>query len=305
MTSFICSLFHIPLIKALVITFSKVTESKTYQLKQNFYQKTCLTAEKIIRSVVLKSLVKNPGLDAGLIRLHFHDCFVRGCDASVLLDFNGGNRTEKDNPINKSLRGYEVIDEAKLLLEEECPMTVPGGRMDGVISAFSEVFTLPNPTPTLSTLEAVFRIKGLTVKDLVILSGTHSLGISHCTTFKDRIYNFSETHSTDPSMNSKFVDSLRSICPYTNNSITVPMDFISPNKLDNAYYRDIREHRVLFTSDQTLLDSRKTKTMVDHYASHGGAWKKDFADAMIRVALIEVKVGEEGQIRSNCRLVNK
>ncbi|KAK9757599.1 hypothetical protein RND81_01G173200, partial [Saponaria officinalis] len=253
----------------------------------------------------------------------FSPSYGNGCNASVLLDIDvsGENSTEKHNfMINKSLRGYEVIDEAKLLLEEECPMTVscadiiayaardaanilggitykvPGGRRDGVVSISDEVFNLPNP----------FRKKSLTVKDLIVLSGAHSLGISHCISFKDKIYNFNQTHSMDSSMNLNFVDTLRSICPNTNTTtITVPMDFVSPNKLDSAYYRDIREHRVLFTLGQTLLDSRKTKTMVDHYASHGGAWKKDFANAMIRMGSIEVKVGEKGQIRSNCRLINK
>ncbi|KAL9247655.1 hypothetical protein vseg_021066 [Gypsophila vaccaria] len=272
-------------------------------------------------------LVKNPGLGAGLIRLHFHDCF--GCDASILIDGNEGNVTEKDNFINKSLRGCEIIYEAKLLLEEECLMTVsctdiiafaardaanilggikykvPGGRRDGVVSEFNEVFSLPNPTSNLSTLKEQFQNKGLTVKDLVVLSGAHSLGRSQCTSFTDRIYNFSQTHRADPVMDPDFLDGLRDICPNTDNNITVPMDFASPNRLDNAYYRDIRQRHVLFTSDQTLMDSKNTKDMVNHYAAHGGAWKKHFAKSMVRMGSIEVMHGDEGQIRSNCRLVNQ
>lgn len=51
----------------------------------------------------------------------FHDCFVQGCDASILID---GPSTEKTAPPNLLLRGYEVIDDAKAQLEAACPNTV-------------------------------------------------------------------------------------------------------------------------------------------------------------------------------------
>ena len=46
-------------------------------MKLGFYQKSCPSAEAIVKSTVTKALVNDSGIVAALIRLHFHDCFVR------------------------------------------------------------------------------------------------------------------------------------------------------------------------------------------------------------------------------------
>ncbi|KAF3615160.1 hypothetical protein FXO38_35269 [Capsicum annuum] len=64
---------------------------------------------------------------ASLLRLHFHDCFVKGCNASLFLDSNANIITEKiSNPNRNFAHGFEVIDEIKKELENECPQTVSG-----------------------------------------------------------------------------------------------------------------------------------------------------------------------------------
>ncbi|KAL5720481.1 peroxidase [Ranunculus cassubicifolius] len=87
-------------------------------LEYNFYRKSCPEAELIVRSKVQTLYEHNSSVAPALIRLVFHDCFIGGCDASVLLDGNVGIKSEKDVIPNLTLKGFDTIDSIKERLEE-------------------------------------------------------------------------------------------------------------------------------------------------------------------------------------------
>jgi peroxidase len=259
----------------------------------------------------------------------------QGCDASVLLDSTLGNPAEKENIANNpSLRGYEVIDEAKAELEAQCPQTVScadiiafaardsaykvgginykveSGRRDGRVSLIDEpTQNLPPPVFDAKQLEDNFARKGLSLDEMVTLSGAHSIGVSHCSSFSTRLYTFNATHPQDPSMDPNFAKELKSKCPPPPSSgngpdPTVPLDVLTPNKLDNKYYKDLKNHHGLLTSDQTLLSSSATAGIVRNNARNDAAWANKFAAAMVKMGSIDVLTGKQGEVRKNCRVVN-
>ncbi|KAJ0098660.1 hypothetical protein Patl1_20035 [Pistacia atlantica] len=180
-------------------------------LNDHYYDETCPQAEKIILDTVRNASMHDPKVPARILRMFFHDCFIRGCDASLLLDSTPENKAEKDGPPNISVRSFYVIDDAKVKLEMACPHTVScadiiavaardvvtmsggpywnvlKGRKDGRVSKAAETINLPAPTFNVSQLIQSFSKRRLGVKDLVALSGGHTLGFSHCSSFEARL----------------------------------------------------------------------------------------------------------------------
>ncbi|KAG4947180.1 hypothetical protein JHK87_043187 [Glycine soja] len=81
--------------------------------------KCCPKIEQIVLKFVHDHIHNAPSLAAALIRMHFHDCFVRGCDASALLN-STTNQVEKNARPNLTVRGFDFIGIIKSLVEAEC-----------------------------------------------------------------------------------------------------------------------------------------------------------------------------------------
>ncbi|KNA23062.1 hypothetical protein SOVF_027950 [Spinacia oleracea] len=91
------------------------------QLTPNFYSTSCPNALSTIQSAVQSAVRNESRMGASLLRLHFHDCFVNGCDGSILLDDTANFTGEKTAVPNlNSVRGFEVIDTIKSQLENVC-----------------------------------------------------------------------------------------------------------------------------------------------------------------------------------------
>lgn len=140
------------------------------------------------------------------------------------------------------------------------------------------------------------------------MTGAHTIGRSHCTSFSDRLYNFNGTMSQDPSLDPMYAAQLKQQCPQgsTDPNLVVPMNPYSPNITDVGYYDDVLANRGLFTSDQTLLTNSATANQVNQNARNLplALWKRKFAAAMLKMGQLGVLTGDAGQIRTNCRVIN-
>lgn len=93
-------------------------QTLTPSLQFGFYDTTCPTLHDVVSKTIASATISDSTILASLLRLFFHDCFVQGCDASVLLDSTDLNVAEKDERTkNFSLRKFEVIDDIKQQLE--------------------------------------------------------------------------------------------------------------------------------------------------------------------------------------------
>ncbi|KAA3463514.1 peroxidase 10 [Gossypium australe] len=302
------------------------------QLSYRFYDWSCPRLTNMVKYGVWAAYRNDTRIAASLLRLHFHDCFVNGCDGSVLLDDTNDMTGEKNAlPNRKSVRGFEVIDNIKEDVERFCPSTVscvdiltlaareavvlaggPSwpvmlGRRDGVTASQEAANEqLPSPFEPLENITAKFTSKGLDLKDVVVLSGAHTIGFAQCFTFKNRLFNFRGSGKPDPMLDSSTLTNLQTMCPNIDSSNTnlAPLDSGSMYKFDNKYYTNLVNNVGLLESDQVLMRDSKTATMVNSYSMNSYLFWNDFGTSMAKLGNIGVLTGNKGQIRKKCGAVN-
>uniref|UniRef100_A0A7N0T8D3 Peroxidase n=1 Tax=Kalanchoe fedtschenkoi TaxID=63787 RepID=A0A7N0T8D3_KALFE len=310
-----------------------LTGSSRAQLSSTFYATSCPNVSSVVRGVIEQAQSSDVRIGAKLIRLHFHDCFVNGCDGSILLDNADGIQSEKDaTPNANSADGWSVVDDIKTALENVCPgvvscadilaiaseasVSLAGGpswdvmlgRRDSLTASRSGANTnLPSPRESLDAIKQKFKDMQLDSTDLVALSGAHTFGRSRCLLFSDRLYNFSGTGAPDTTLDATYLETLRESCPQGGaGSNLVNLDPSTPDGFDNAYFTNLQNNRGLLQSDQALFSSTGSNTVsiANQFGNSQSDFFTSFAQSMVKMGNISPLTGASGEIRADCKKVN-
>ncbi|CAE6190663.1 unnamed protein product [Arabidopsis arenosa] len=249
---------------------------------------------------------------------------MEGCDASVLIATNSFNKAERDDDLNESLPGdaFDIVTRIKTALELSCPgvvscadilaqatrdlVTMVGGpfyevklgRKDGFESKAHKVKgNLPLANQSVPDMLSIFKKNGFTLKELVALSGGHTIGFSHCKEFSNRIF-----PKVDPELNPKFAGVLKDLCKNfeTNKTMAAFLDPVTPGKFDNMYFKNLKRGLGLLASDHILFKDSSTRPFVELYANNQTAFFEDFARAMEKLGTVGVKGEKDGEVRRRC-----
>jgi len=134
--------------------------------------------------------------------------------------------------------------------------------------------------------------------------GGHTIGTSHCSSFSNRLYNFSGKGDVDPALDSHYVPKLKNKCKPNDVTTLVEMDPGSSKSFDNSYYKLVAKRKSLLTSDDTLLTNAESKTLVMRFANSPSEFFSEFGVSMVKMGNIGVITGTNGEIRKKCAVVN-
>src|SRR4051812_1012908 len=95
-------------------------------LRLNYYSESCPRAEEIVKEQVRRLYEEHGNTAVSWLRALFHDCAVKSCDASLLLetDASTGLVSEQASPRSFGMRNFKYVGAIKSALERECPSTV-------------------------------------------------------------------------------------------------------------------------------------------------------------------------------------
>ncbi|EFJ17190.1 hypothetical protein SELMODRAFT_421222 [Selaginella moellendorffii] len=271
--------------------FHQGSQIMSSELSTSFYVSTCPDLPQIVRSVIHSEFSNNSRSAASILKLHFQDCFAGGCDGSLLLQRGDG----------RSAKGLKTINNVKRAVETSCPATVscadilalsaresvialggPSwtvefGRRDSPATVAAAMEAIPSPNLTATQLIERFQRRGLSKRDLVALSGGHSIGQAQCSAFSARLFNGTPGDSIDRAFKSR----LEKNCPPTAPDRLTNLD-PSPTTFDNLYFRALLANQSLLFSDQQLLQSDLVG-FVKEFAANQQTFFTAFAAGMIKM----------------------
>ncbi|MED6119885.1 Peroxidase 21 [Stylosanthes scabra] len=299
------------------------------QLEVNYYRTSCPRAEQIIKEQVIHLYNKHGNTAVSWLRNLFHDCIVNSCDASLLLDTAEEVVSEQASPRSFGMRNFKYVNTIKEAVEKECPMTVScadiialsardgivqlggptiqikTGRRDSKQSYAADVESfIPNHNDSMSLVLSRFQEIGIDVEGTVALLGAHSVGRVHCVNIVQRLY-----PEVDKTLNPSHAEYLKRRCPNPNpNPKDVEYsrnDLVTPMIVDNNYYKNILQHKGLLTVDEELATDPRTSPYVINMAHDNDYFNQHFSRAILLLSENNPLTGDEGEIRKDCRYVNR
>ncbi|KAK1677676.1 hypothetical protein QYE76_038524 [Lolium multiflorum] len=303
-------------------------------LKLNYYSKSCPRAEEIVREQVKIHYGQHKNTAVSWVRALFHDCIVKSCDASLLLqtDAAAGVVSEQSSKRSFGMKNFRYIDDIKSALERACPGTVScadllvlaardgvaliggpadipmrTGRRDARASYYGEVERyVPNHNDSVSTVLSRFASMGVDAEGTVALLGGHSVGRVHCFNLVARLY-----PAVDGAFEPGYGAFLRKRCPSahpiedTNLDVTYARnDKDTPNVIDNMYHKNLLRGRGLLLVDQGLATDPRTAPFVRKMAADNAYFLDRFAAALVKMSENGPLTGDKGEIRKDCKFVN-
>ena len=226
------------------------------------------------------------------LRALFHDCTVKSCDASLLLETDAatGLVSEQASPRSFGMRNFKYVGAIKSALERECPGTVSCADVlalaarDGA-AMLGGPAAIPMRTGRRDATESRYRV--------------------HCNNLVARLY-----PAVDGGMEPAYGAYLRGRCPTadaredTRDVAYARNDRATPMVLDNMYHKNLLKGRGLLLVDQRLASDPRTAPFVKKMAADNGYFRETFAAALVRMSENGPLTGGQGEVRKDCRFVN-
>uniref|UniRef100_A0A0A9DY14 Peroxidase 72 n=1 Tax=Arundo donax TaxID=35708 RepID=A0A0A9DY14_ARUDO len=110
----------------------------------------------------------------------------------------------------------------------------------------------------------------------------------------------------DTTLDVSYAAYLRQGCPRSGGDNNLfPLDFVSPAKFDNFYFKNLLVGKGLLSSDEVLLTKcAETAALVKAYAADANLFFQHFAQSMVKMGNISPLTGFQGEIRKSCRRLN-
>lgn len=125
--------------------------------------------------------------------------------------------------------------------------------------------------------------------------------------FRQRLYNQTGNGQPDFTLDQSYAAQLRTRCPQSGGDQNLFfLDFVSPIKFDNNYFKNLLAYKGLLSSDEVLVTKNQASlALVKQYAENQELFFEQFAKSMVKMGNISPLTGSRGEIRKHCRKVNK